>query len=101
MARKNHSFIDSQSIQEILQLYSEQTFSFVHFVRLKYFFLVDKDFIQIIKADPQFESINDIYTECFHNEFLRGAQNFYHQDKIPSFKPDQMLEYLTSVNSFD
>ncbi len=71
---------------------------FLNFVYLKSFFLANKNFIEIIKNDPQFGSINDIYIECFETEFLREAQDFYLRQEIPSFEPNQMLEYLTSVN---
>ncbi len=62
------------------------------------FVLVDENFIEIIKADPQFESINDIYIKCFETEFLREARDFYQRQTIPSFELDQILKYLTSVN---
>ncbi len=52
----------------------------------------------MIKNDPQFESIDDIYTECFEIEFLREVHDFYRRQKIPSFESNRMLEYLTSVN---
>ncbi len=59
---------------------------------------MNKDFIKFIKTDPEFESINDAYTECFETEFLQEAQDFYRQPEILSFERDQMLEYVTSVN---
>ncbi len=59
---------------------------------------MDTNFIEIVNEDLQFESINDIYAECFEIEFLQEVQDFYNRQEVPSFRPDQMLEYLTSVN---
>ena len=52
----------------------------------------------MIKSDPQFQSISDIYTECFENELLQQAENFYFQQQIPSFDRNEIFEYLTLVN---
>jgi hypothetical protein len=50
-----------------------------------------------MKDIARFGWISDIYSQYFVTDFLQEAKDFYRQKRI-SFKENQMLEYLETVN---